>query len=219
MRVEHRLDVGQQRDAGGLEGAAPLGCSTLFREGVALGYWLPTGASGAPSRAKSREQARDFSGRSDRHWECKGNAHQEDHHGVKDGKRVFCEEGEGRQDGAAMFQLYRPRVASVAIVGLLLVMLASQAAPQPPTVQEQALVIEGRVLWIDFGSQMMVLEPAYGGPAVTIDLHRIRQSDYHGFRGNEYVRVVGFIPRPSRRVQAFGIYLVSPWYPSEPQSP
>jgi len=59
-----------------------------------------------------------------------------------------------------MFQLYRPRVTSVAIVGLLSVMLAAQAAPQPPTVQEQALVIEGRVLWIDFGSETMMLEPA-----------------------------------------------------------
>jgi hypothetical protein len=118
-----------------------------------------------------------------------------------------------------MVQLYRPRVTSVAIVGLLLVMLASQAAPQPPTVQEQALVIEGRVLWIDFASETMVLEPAYGGPAIPIDLHRIRQSDYHGFRGMENVRVVGFILRPSRRVQAFELYLVNPWYPTEPQSP
>src|SRR5258705_12020773 len=48
---------------------------------------------------------------------------------------------------------YRPRVTSVAIVGLLLAMLASEAASQPPTVTEPPLVIEGRVLWIDFGSQ------------------------------------------------------------------
>jgi hypothetical protein len=108
---------------------------------------------------------------------------------------------------------------SVAIVGLLLVMLASQAASQPPTVPERPLVIEGRVLWIDFGNEMMVLEPANGGPAITIDLHRIRQSNYHGFRGNEYVQVVGFILRPSRRVQAFELYMVTPWYPTEPQSP
>lgn len=122
-----------------------------------------------------------------------------------------------------MFQLYRPRVTSVAIVGLLLVMLlvmlASQGASQPPTVQEQALVIEGRVLWIDFGGGTMMLEPANGGPAIPIDLHRIRQSDYQGFRGSEYVRVVGFILRPSRRIQAYEIYLVTPWYPTEPQSP
>ena len=118
-----------------------------------------------------------------------------------------------------MFQLHRPGVMSVAIVGLLLVMLASQAASQPPTVPEQPLVIEGRVLWIDFGNEMMVLEPANGGPAITIDLHRIRQSNYHGFRGNEYVQVVGFILRPSRRVQAFELYMVTPWYPTEPQSP
>jgi len=124
-----------------------------------------------------------------------------------------------KSGGAAMFQLYRPRVTSVAIVSLLFVMLATQATPQPPTVQDQALVIEGRVLWVDFGSQVMLLEPAYGGPGITIDLHRIRQSDYHGFRGNEYVRVVGFILRPSRRVQAFELYLVNSWYPTEPQGP
>jgi len=111
---------------------------------------------------------------------------------------------------------YRPRVTSVAIVGLLLVMLTSEAASQPPTVTEPPLVIEGRVLWIDFGGQTLALAPANGSPAITIDLHRLRQSDYQGFRGNEYVRVVGFILRPSRRIQAFELYLVSPWYPQSP---
>jgi hypothetical protein len=109
---------------------------------------------------------------------------------------------------------HRTRVTSVAIVGLLL--LASEVASQPPTIPEPPLVIEGRVLWIDFGSQSMALAPANNTPTVTIDLRRIRQSDYHGFRGNEYVRVVGFILRPSRRIQAFEIYLVSPWFPTEP---
>ena len=114
----------------------------------------------------------------------------------------------------------RPRVTSAAIVGLFLVMLASQAASQPQTVPDQPLVIEGRVLWIDFGSQTLALAPANGSPAIAIDLHRLRQSDYHGFRGNEYVRVVGYILRPSRRIQAFELYLMSPWYPTEPaQSP
>ena len=74
----------------------------------------------------------------------------------------------------------RTRLTSFAIVGLL--MLASEAAPQPPTVPEPPLVIEGRVLWIDFGSQAMALAPSNNTPAVTIDLRRIRQSDYHGFR-------------------------------------
>ncbi len=114
---------------------------------------------------------------------------------------------------------YRPRVTSVAIVGLLLAMLTSEAASQPPTVTEPPLVIEGRVLWIDFGSQTLELAPANGSPAIAIDVHRLRQSDYQGFRGNEYVRVVGFILRPSRRIQAFELYLVSPWYPTDPQSP
>jgi len=48
---------------------------------------------------------------------------------------------------------YWTRVSSVAVVGQLL--LASGAAPQPTTVPEPPLVIEGRVLWIDFGSQAM----------------------------------------------------------------
>ena len=79
----------------------------------------------------------------------------------------------------------------------------------------------GRVLTVDAatarrGGQAMALAPANNTPTVTIDLHRIRQSDYHGFRGNEYVRVVGFILRPSRRIQAFQIYLVTPWFPTEP---
>jgi len=114
---------------------------------------------------------------------------------------------------------YRTRVTSVAIVGLLLAIIASEAASQPPTIPEPPLVIEGRVLWIDFGSQTLALAPANNTPTVSIDLHRLRQSDYTGFRGNEYVRVVGFILRPSRRIQAFEIYLVTPWYPAEPQSP
>ena len=97
---------------------------------------------------------------------------------------------------------YRTRVTSVAIVGLLLAIIASEAASQPPTIPEPPLVIEGRVLWIDFGSQTLALAPANNTPTVSIDLHRLRQSDYTGFRGNEYVRVVGFILRPSRRIQA-----------------
>ena len=110
---------------------------------------------------------------------------------------------------------YRMRVAtSVAVIGLLV--LASEAASQPPTVPEAPLVIEGRVLWVDFGSQTMALAPADNTPIALIDLRRIRQGDYQGFRGNEYVRVVGFILRPSRRIQAVNIYLVTPWFPMEP---
>jgi hypothetical protein len=107
----------------------------------------------------------------------------------------------------------------VAILGLLFVILVSPAASQPPTLAERPLVIEGRVLWIDFGTETLVLAPATGGPAIAIDLHRIRQSDYHGFRGNEYVQVVGYVLRPSRRIQAFQLYLLTPWFPMQPQSP
>ena len=107
----------------------------------------------------------------------------------------------------------------IAILGLLFVILVSPAASQPPTVAEQPLVVEGRVLWIDFGSQTLMLSPSTGGPAIAIDLHRITQSDYHGLRGNEYVQVVGYVLRPSRRLQAFQLYLVTPWFPTQPQSP
>jgi hypothetical protein len=112
----------------------------------------------------------------------------------------------------------RTRVVGGALVGLVLVLLVSPAAPQPPTVPQTPLVIDGRVLWVDFGSQTMLVAPDNSTP-VTIDLRHIPQSDYHGFRGNEYVRVVGYILRPSRRVQASQIYLVTPWYPMEPQNP
>jgi hypothetical protein len=110
------------------------------------------------------------------------------------------------------------RATSVAVVGALLVILASEAASQPPTVPEQPLVIEGRVLWLDFGSQTLALAPDVGIP-VMIDLRNIRQTDYHGLRGNEYLRVVGFVYRPGRRLQATALYLVTPWYPRDPQSP
>jgi len=113
----------------------------------------------------------------------------------------------------------RPRVLRIVVVGLLSAVLATPAASQPPTVPQAPLVIEGRVLWVDFGSQTMALAPENGTPAITIDLHRLPQSDYHGFRGNEYVRIVGYVLRPSRRIQAFEIYLVTPWYPARPQSP
>jgi len=112
----------------------------------------------------------------------------------------------------------RATVTSIGIVGVLLVILVSRVASQPPTVPQQALVIEGRVLWVDFGAQAMVVAPD-NAPAVKVDLRRIRQSDYHGFRGNEYVRVVGFILRPNPGIQAFELYLVTPWYPTEPQRP
>ena len=77
----------------------------------------------------------------------------------------------------------------------------------------------GRILGVQLSldwSVLVALAPADNGPTITIDLHRIRQGDYHGFRGNEYVRVVGAILRPSRRIQAFEIYLVTPWYPLQP---
>ena len=118
-----------------------------------------------------------------------------------------------------MGNVHRARGWSAVVVGLLLAILASEAASQPPTIQEPPLVIDGRVLWVDFGSQTMALAPANGTPAISIDLRRLPQSDYHGFRGNEYVRVVGYILRPSPRVQAFQLYLVTPWYPSVPQNP
>ena len=79
-------------------------------------------------------------------------------------------------------------VRYVTTLGLLFVILVSPAASQPPTLAEQPLVIEGRVLWIDFGTETLMLAPATGGSPIAIDLHRIRQSDYHGFRGNEYSR-------------------------------
>jgi hypothetical protein len=107
----------------------------------------------------------------------------------------------------------------VMIAGLLFLVLVTPAASQLPTVPEQPLVVEGRVLWVDFGNETMALAPAIGGPAIMIDLHRLRQSDYHGFRGNEYVEVVGYVLRPSRRIQAFQLYRVTPWFPTEPQSP
>jgi hypothetical protein len=143
--------------------------------------------------------------------------------------RLSCSAPEGYNSSAAgsvtpesvgtMADVDCRRVWSVVVVGLLLAILASEASSQPPTVPEPPLVIDGRVLWVDFGSQTMALAPANGTPAITIDLRRLPQSDYHGFRGNEYVRVVGYILRPSRRVQAFELYLVTPWYPMEPQSP
>jgi hypothetical protein len=111
-----------------------------------------------------------------------------------------------------------PRLLCV-IVGTVLIVIASAATGQPPTVPQSPLVIDGRVLWVDFGSQTMALAPANGTPAITIDLRRLRQTDYHGFRGNEYVRVVGYILRPNPRVQAFELYLVTPWYPAMPESP
>lgn len=107
----------------------------------------------------------------------------------------------------------------VAIIGALLGLLAPEATCQPATVQQQPLIVEGRILWVDFGSQTMALAPANGSPVIVIDLHRIGQSDYHGFRGSEYVRVVGYILRPSPRIQAFELYLVTPWFPTTPQSP
>ena len=116
--------------------------------------------------------------------------------------------------------VYPSRVTRVAaIAGLFVVMLASELRAQPQTIPEQPLSIEGRVLWIDFGSQTMALEPANGGTSLTIDLHRIPQNQYQAFRGNEYVLVVGFVRRPSRRIQAYELYLVTPWFPTEPVNP
>ena len=64
-----------------------------------------------------------------------------------------------------------------------------------------------------------MLALATGGSPIAMDLLRSRQGDYHGFRGNEYVQVVGSALRPSRRIQAFQLSLVTPWFPMQPQSP
>jgi hypothetical protein len=98
-------------------------------------------------------------------------------------------------------------------------MLAAPVLSQPPSVPQQPLVMEGRALWIDSGSQTLALVPAGGGPPVMVDLHRIDQRYYQGLRGDEHLRIVGFVQRPSRRIQAFELYLVTPWYPFDPQSP
>ena len=113
---------------------------------------------------------------------------------------------------------HRPRVTCLGVLLALLLALASQAAAQPQTVPDQPLVIEGRVLWVDFGNSTMALAPDRG-PAIPIDLRRLPQSAYQGFNGTEYVRIVGYILRPSRRIQAYELYLVTPWYPAEPQNP
>ena len=118
-----------------------------------------------------------------------------------------------------MGALLRPSLSSVVILAMLVAIFAAEATAQPPTIPEPPLIIDGRVLWVDFGSQTMALAPANGTPAIAIDLRRLPQSDYHGFRGNEYVRVVGYVLRPSPRIQAFELYLITPWYPSMPQSP
>ena len=41
----------------------------------------------------------------------------------------------------------------VTTLGLLFVILVSPVASQPPTLAEPPLVVEGRVLWIDFGTE------------------------------------------------------------------
>jgi hypothetical protein len=104
------------------------------------------------------------------------------------------------------------RVVTVAMIGVLL--LASEAASQPPTIREPPLVIEGRILWMP--GQSMNLAPADNSLPIMIDLRRLPQGHYQGLRTGEYVRIVGAILRPSNRIQAFEIYLVSPWWPVEP---
>jgi len=119
----------------------------------------------------------------------------------------------------AMIARCRPNAVGVLIICLLIGVLVSDAKSQPRTVPEAPLVIDGRVLWVDFGSQTMALAPANGTPVIAVDVRRLPQSDYQGFRGNEYVRIVGYILRPNPRIQAFELYLITPWYPAEPQSP
>jgi hypothetical protein len=111
------------------------------------------------------------------------------------------------------------RRTSAVLAGLLLLTLAGPARSQPPSVPQQPLIMEGRVLWIDSGSQTLALVPAGGGLPVMFDLRRIDQSHYQRLGANEYLRIVGSVQRPSRRIQAFELYLVTPWYPFDPQSP
>ena len=61
----------------------------------------------------------------------------------------------------------------VTTLSLLFVILLSPAASQPPTLAEQPLVIEGRVLWIDFGSETLMLAPVLAAECLRSSLaHR-----------------------------------------------
>jgi hypothetical protein len=58
-----------------------------------------------------------------------------------------------------------------------------------------------------------MLVPATESSPIAIDLHRIRQSDYTGSAGTSTCRWWATFFRSSRRIQAFQLYLVTPWFP------
>jgi hypothetical protein len=80
--------------------------------------------------------------------------------------------------------------------------------------QEQPILrLEGRVTYVAPSEMLVALD---SGGVVMLDLARMPQGEIRQIAQNDYVAVIGFIRRPSRRVIATSIQRASPWVPTTP---
>ena len=85
-------------------------------------------------------------------------------------------------------------------IGLMLALML--ALPASAVAQSRYLRFEGRVQWIS-GAVLSVA--VNDGPAVAIDLGRVRQGDYIGLAQGDWVIVEGELSPDRRRVVGTGI--------------
>lgn len=84
----------------------------------------------------------------------------------------------------------------------------------PIGAQEQPILrFEGRVTYPVPSEMLVALD---SGGVVMLDLARMPQGEIRQIAQNDYVTVIGFIRRPSRRVIATSIQRASPWVPTTP---
>ena len=80
--------------------------------------------------------------------------------------------------------------------------------------QEQPILrCEGRVTYVAPSEMLVALD---SGGVVMLDPARMPQGEIRQIAQNDYVAVIGFIRRPSRRVIATSIQRASPWVPTTP---
>ena len=107
--------------------------------------------------------------------------------------------------------LKRAKSHSLVVLGgliLPLVWASSIGAQEPPILR-----FEGRVTYVSPAEMLVALD---SGGVVMLDLGRIPQGESRQIAQNDYVTVIGFILRPSRRVIATSIQRASPWAPTTP---
>lgn len=90
---------------------------------------------------------------------------------------------------------------------IMAVMMLALGIASGPAAAQQRLVVTGAVQWTT-ANRVQVMSDA--GVSVSIDTSRLDQTAYTGLRGNDYVRIVGFVSPDRTRLIAESIEPAEP---------